>query len=125
MDNSTQPVSISAKGRLTSIDALRGFDMFWIIGGGEVVAALARRQEQGQSLGMRYLHCLKRSLFLIYQAGGLEQFLRHVCRRLEPAGISLVLLDNRCQGISTMVVFLCGNRYERDYHLFPANHCEF
>lgn len=28
--------------RLMSIDALRGFDMFWIIGGGEVLAALAK-----------------------------------------------------------------------------------
>lgn len=28
------------KGRLASIDALRGFDMFWIIGGGEVFASL-------------------------------------------------------------------------------------
>jgi predicted acyltransferase len=28
-------------GRLLSIDALRGFDMFWIIGGGEIFAALA------------------------------------------------------------------------------------
>lgn len=28
-------------GRLTSIDALRGFDMFWIIGGGTVFSALA------------------------------------------------------------------------------------
>jgi predicted acyltransferase len=28
--------------RLLSIDALRGFDMFWIVGGGEVFAALAK-----------------------------------------------------------------------------------
>src|SRR5579864_4708615 len=28
--------------RLTSLDALRGFDMFWIIGGGEVVRGLAK-----------------------------------------------------------------------------------
>ena len=123
MNNSTQPVSISAKGRLTSIDALRGFDMFWIIGGGEAVAALAqvrpnqftltlqeqmehvhwegchfedliyplflfivglvlpfslaRRQEQGQSRGLLYLHCLKRSLLLIVLGsipGGLLSF---------------------------------------------------
>ena len=31
----------SPSGRLTSIDALRGFDMFWIIGGGNVVSAWA------------------------------------------------------------------------------------
>ena len=33
--------SRSSEGRLSSIDALRGFDMFWIIGGGKVFAALA------------------------------------------------------------------------------------
>ena len=33
--------SPSPSGRLTSIDALRGFDMFWIIGGGTVFSALA------------------------------------------------------------------------------------
>ncbi len=32
----------AAKERLMSLDALRGFDMFWIIGGGEVLAALAK-----------------------------------------------------------------------------------
>ena len=31
-----------AQERLMSLDALRGFDMFWIIGGGEVLAALAK-----------------------------------------------------------------------------------
>jgi predicted acyltransferase len=30
-----------ASGRVVSIDALRGFDMFWIIGGGTFVASLA------------------------------------------------------------------------------------
>src|SRR5512137_888616 len=30
----------TTEGRLTSIDALRGFDMFWIIGGGHVIGAL-------------------------------------------------------------------------------------
>ncbi len=30
----------SVEGRLVSIDALRGFDMFWIVGGGAVLAAL-------------------------------------------------------------------------------------
>ncbi len=37
-----KPIVTSAGARLTSIDALRGFDMFWIIGGGEVIAALAQ-----------------------------------------------------------------------------------
>jgi predicted acyltransferase len=32
----------ATKERLMSLDALRGFDMFWIIGGGEVLAALAK-----------------------------------------------------------------------------------
>jgi len=118
----THSVSTSG-GRLTSIDALRGFDMFWIIGGGEVLSelvrvrqnqftltlqaqlehvswagchfedliyplflfiigivlpfSLARRQEQGQSRGSLYLHCLKRSLLLIVLGsipGGLLRF---------------------------------------------------
>lgn len=111
------------KSRLTSIDALRGFDMFWIVGGGGVFAALsqvwpnrftlglrdqlehvswegfhfedwiyplflfiigvvlpfslARRQEQGQTRGTLYYHCLKRSLLLIVLGsipGGLFRF---------------------------------------------------
>src|SRR5262245_49644533 len=33
--------------RLHSLDALRGFDMLWIVGGSEVVAALAKDREQG------------------------------------------------------------------------------
>jgi uncharacterized membrane protein YeiB len=32
----------ATKERLMSLDALRGFDMFWIIGGGPVLAALAK-----------------------------------------------------------------------------------
>jgi predicted acyltransferase len=38
---SSNPQSSVASGRLVSIDALRGFDMFWIIGGGTVFASLA------------------------------------------------------------------------------------
>jgi predicted acyltransferase len=38
---SDRPKEGSSGGRLTSIDALRGFDMFWIIGGGAVFSALA------------------------------------------------------------------------------------
>jgi predicted acyltransferase len=34
--------TFSPEGRLVSIDALRGFDMFWIVGGGEVFGALAQ-----------------------------------------------------------------------------------
>ncbi len=97
--------------RVVSIDALRGFDMFWIIGGGEVFTTLAevwkhpvtqtiqcqlshvewegfhfedlifplflfivgavlpfsvsRRLERGQSLGVVYLHVVKRTVMLI------------------------------------------------------------
>ncbi len=42
MGDAAANVSTSpSAGRLTSIDALRGFDMFWIIGGGNLFAALA------------------------------------------------------------------------------------
>src|ERR1700729_1876989 len=34
---------LDAVGRLWSIDALRGFDMFWIIGGEEIVREIAKR----------------------------------------------------------------------------------
>jgi predicted acyltransferase len=34
------PVAVSASQRLTSLDALRGFTMFWIIGGSEVIIAI-------------------------------------------------------------------------------------
>src|SRR5438309_7672355 len=33
--------------RLTSVDALRGFDMFWIIGAGSLVYALNRMSRSG------------------------------------------------------------------------------
>jgi predicted acyltransferase len=49
MSNATPPVPDGAapaltnpSGRLVSLDALRGFDMFWIVGGDELVKALAR-----------------------------------------------------------------------------------
>lgn len=35
-------IKADAVGRIGSIDALRGFGMLWIIGGGEVVNALAQ-----------------------------------------------------------------------------------
>lgn len=43
-ENSTQESKTSppSAARLVSIDALRGFDMFWIVGGGEVFAALVK-----------------------------------------------------------------------------------
>src|SRR5690349_4737515 len=47
-----RPVSV-AGGRLMSIDALRGFDMFWIIGGGEIFGALANVHSNGFTRGLR------------------------------------------------------------------------
>ncbi len=38
--------------RLMSIDALRGFDMFWIIGGGELLASLANVHPNGFTRGL-------------------------------------------------------------------------
>ncbi len=32
----------STSGRITSIDALRGFAMLWIIGGGDVIKSFAK-----------------------------------------------------------------------------------
>jgi predicted acyltransferase len=42
MDVRVEGPAVATKERLMSLDALRGFDMFWIIGGGEVLAALAQ-----------------------------------------------------------------------------------
>jgi predicted acyltransferase len=44
----TQTSSSSAPERLVSLDVLRGFDMFWIIGGGPFVVALARYFDNAQ-----------------------------------------------------------------------------
>ena len=41
-ETSARSPEVSAGTRLKSLDALRGFDMFWIIGGGEVVRGLAK-----------------------------------------------------------------------------------
>ena len=40
-DQGVDPASASANERLVSLDALRGFDMFWIIGGKSMLVALA------------------------------------------------------------------------------------
>ncbi|HWW02124.1 MAG TPA: DUF5009 domain-containing protein [Candidatus Acidoferrum sp.] len=45
--------STPSTARLVSIDALRGFDMFWIVGGGEVFAALAKVQPNRFTLTLR------------------------------------------------------------------------
>ena len=42
MSSAAQPVPMPASGRLESLDVLRGFDMFWIVGGGQLVHALAK-----------------------------------------------------------------------------------
>ena len=42
MDVPVERPAAATKERLMSLDALRGFDMFWIIGGGGVLAALAK-----------------------------------------------------------------------------------
>jgi predicted acyltransferase len=39
--------SVAVKNRLLSLDALRGFDMFWIAGGGSVITALAKLSGAG------------------------------------------------------------------------------
>ena len=38
--NSTSPAAPAPSPRLMSLDALRGFDMFWIMGGDTLAAAL-------------------------------------------------------------------------------------
>jgi predicted acyltransferase len=47
MKNATKTPQFDTKGRLLSLDALRGFDMLWIIGGSSVVSALATYTEAG------------------------------------------------------------------------------
>ena len=42
VDESVSELRQPAYGRLLSLDAQRGFDMFWIIGGQEIVKGLAR-----------------------------------------------------------------------------------
>jgi len=42
MDSPTENPFAAAEKRLVSLDALRGFDMFWIIGGGWIISGLAR-----------------------------------------------------------------------------------
>lgn len=56
MDNKTQLSKASE--RLTSLDALRGFDMFWITGGGTLIAALAAWSGAGwmQALNNQFHH---------------------------------------------------------------------
>ena len=39
---SATPTNLKLKERLYSLDTLRGFDMFWIIGGGSFLVALSK-----------------------------------------------------------------------------------
>lgn len=45
MKDSAKTTTVSGKGRLLSLDALRGFDMLWIIGGSGVISALAENSD--------------------------------------------------------------------------------
>jgi predicted acyltransferase len=47
MKDSTKPTQSVAKSRLLSLDALRGFDMLWIIGGSGIITALAKYTDAG------------------------------------------------------------------------------
>jgi predicted acyltransferase len=44
---STQKMNPSARGRLLSLDALRGFDMLWITGGGAFITTIANHNDSG------------------------------------------------------------------------------
>ncbi len=47
MADNSENTSGSQKGRLLSLDALRGFDMLWIIGGGAIIISLAEKTGAG------------------------------------------------------------------------------
>ncbi len=56
--NGTKAATAMPRDRLTSIDALRGFDMFWIVGGDDVAKALARWWDTpaSKSFGEQFEH---------------------------------------------------------------------
>ncbi len=60
------PVKTEQKERLHSLDALRGFDMFWIIGGGAFVAAAAKAVDWG------WLHLLAQQMHHHVEWSGLR-----------------------------------------------------
>jgi len=47
MENSDKTQVVTGKSRLLSLDALRGFDMLWIIGGESVIKELAKLTDTG------------------------------------------------------------------------------
>ena len=47
MKDSAKTTLVPGKGRLLSLDALRGFDMLWIIGGSGIINALAKNSDAG------------------------------------------------------------------------------
>jgi predicted acyltransferase len=58
MKESTKTSQVKGKGRLLSLDALRGFDMLWIIGGSGIVNALAKNIDAGwlKALDLQMTH---------------------------------------------------------------------
>ncbi len=46
------PLSQTAQPRLMSLDALRGFDMFWIVGAEELIRGLQKFSSGGGVLGL-------------------------------------------------------------------------
>jgi len=55
---SRQPEPLPLSGRLESLDALRGWDMFWSVGGGQLIHALAKGTENPWlvALGRQFTH---------------------------------------------------------------------
>jgi predicted acyltransferase len=58
MKESVNTSHLAGKGRLLSLDALRGFDMLWIIGGSGVISALAEYSDSGwlKALAVQMTH---------------------------------------------------------------------
>ena len=58
MKESTNISQVPVKGRLLSLDALRGFDMLWIIGGSGIVHAIAKNSDAGwlKALDLQMTH---------------------------------------------------------------------
>lgn len=47
MSDLVKSSTMPGEGRLLSLDALRGFDMFWITGGGWLITALSKSSDFG------------------------------------------------------------------------------